>query len=65
MLQRCGLLSLVILASWKAQAQQRQLDSLVHLEKTYALLKDTLDCDYRGKITAKNKGEIDMYFLKG
>ncbi|MBK6996562.1 MAG: hypothetical protein IPH31_17110 [Lewinellaceae bacterium] len=29
---------------------------------TYALLKDTLDCDYRGKITAKNKGEIDMYF---
>jgi len=32
---------------------------------TYALLKDTLDCDYRGKITAKNKGEIDMYFLKG
>jgi class 3 adenylate cyclase len=32
---------------------------------TYALLKDAFDCDYRGKITAKNKGEIDMYFLKG
>jgi len=31
---------------------------------TYALLKDTLACDYRGKITAKNKGEIDMYFLR-
>ncbi len=31
---------------------------------TYALLKDTLACDYRGKITAKNKGEVDMYFLK-
>ncbi|MBK6996560.1 MAG: tetratricopeptide repeat protein [Lewinellaceae bacterium] len=35
MLHRCGLLLLVILASWKVQAQQRQLDSLVHLEKTY------------------------------
>jgi adenylate cyclase len=31
---------------------------------TYALLKDTFKCDYRGKITAKHKGEIDMYFLK-
>lgn len=31
---------------------------------TYALLKAEFDCDYRGKITAKNKGEIDMYFLK-
>lgn len=31
---------------------------------TYALLKGTFDCDYRGKITAKHKGEIDMYFLK-
>jgi adenylate cyclase len=32
---------------------------------TYALIKDELNCDYRGKITAKNKGEVDMYFLKG
>jgi adenylate cyclase len=30
---------------------------------TYALIKDALACDYRGKITAKNKGEVDMYFL--
>jgi adenylate cyclase len=30
---------------------------------TYDLIKDKLACDYRGKIAAKNKGEIDMYFL--
>lgn len=30
---------------------------------TYALLKDTFICEYRGKIQAKNKGEIDMYFV--
>ncbi len=30
---------------------------------TYALLKDSFPCVYRGKIEAKNKGEVDMYFL--
>lgn len=30
---------------------------------SYALLKDKFTFDYRGKIGAKNKGEIDMYFL--
>lgn len=32
---------------------------------TYALLKNEFTCAYRGKIPAKNKGEIDMYFLEG
>lgn len=32
---------------------------------THALLHDDFSCTYRGKITAKNKGEIDMYFLEG
>lgn len=32
---------------------------------TYALLKGAFDCTYRGKISAKNKGEVDMYFLEG
>jgi len=31
---------------------------------TFALLKNEFSCDYRGKITAKNKGEVDMYFLE-
>lgn len=32
---------------------------------TYELIKDTFNCEYRGKIQAKNKGEIDMYFVEG
>ena len=30
---------------------------------TYELIKDKFDCTYRGKISAKNKGNIDMYFV--
>lgn len=30
---------------------------------TYTLVKEHFDCTYRGKIAAKNKGEIDMYFV--
>ena len=31
---------------------------------TYELVKDKFNCTYRGKIEAKNKGEIDMYFVE-
>ena len=31
---------------------------------TYELIKDKYDCIYRGKISAKNIGEIDMYFIE-
>lgn len=34
-------------------------------EATYELVNDTFRCDYRGKIEAKNKGYIDMYFAEG
>ncbi len=30
---------------------------------TYELVKDFFDCTYRGKVEAKNKGLIDMYFV--
>ena len=30
---------------------------------TYELVKDKFMCQYRGKVEAKNKGEIDMYFV--
>ncbi|MBE7437176.1 MAG: GAF domain-containing protein [Spirochaetales bacterium] len=30
---------------------------------TYELVKDFFECEYRGKIAAKGKGELDMYFL--
>jgi class 3 adenylate cyclase len=32
---------------------------------TYQLVKDKFNCTHRGKIQAKNKGEIDMYFVNG
>jgi adenylate cyclase len=31
---------------------------------TYELVKNEFECTYRGKIYAKNIGEIDMYFVK-
>ena len=31
---------------------------------TYELVKNKFACEYRGKISAKNKGEIDMYFVE-
>ena len=30
---------------------------------TYELVKDDFTCTYRGKIQAKSKGEVDMYFV--
>ena len=30
---------------------------------TYELVKNHFNCTYRGKVAAKNKGEIDMYFV--
>jgi len=30
---------------------------------TYQLVKDLFACEHRGQVSAKNKGEIDMYFL--
>ena len=34
-------------------------------EATYAMVKDKFRCTHRGKIAAKGKGEIDMYFVEG
>jgi adenylate cyclase len=31
---------------------------------TYQLVKDKFNCVHRGKIQAKNKGEVDMYFVE-
>ncbi len=32
-------------------------------DATYQLVKNSFECIYRGKISAKNKGEVDMYFV--
>lgn len=34
-------------------------------ENTYELIKDLFNCTFRGQITAKNKGELNMYFVNG
>lgn len=34
-------------------------------DSTYALVKHRFNCTHRGKIEAKNKGLIDMYFVEG
>lgn len=31
----------------------------------YGRIKDYFECEYRGKLPVKHKGEIDMYFVKG
>jgi len=32
---------------------------------TYELVKDLFDCEFRGHISAKNKGEVAMYYVNG
>lgn len=32
---------------------------------TYMLIKDYFTCEYRGKVDAKGKGKMDMYFVTG
>jgi class 3 adenylate cyclase len=34
-------------------------------ETTHKYIKDLFECEHRGKIEAKNKGFIDMYYVKG
>lgn len=47
-----------------ARMEQNSLPGKINISsKTYELIKDKFKCTYRGKIEAKNLGEIDMYFL--
>jgi class 3 adenylate cyclase len=32
---------------------------------TYDLIREEFDCEYRGKVDAKGKGQMDMYFVTG
>jgi class 3 adenylate cyclase len=34
-------------------------------EHTYKLISETFDCEYRGEIPVKNKGNMKMYFVNG
>ena len=32
-------------------------------EQTHDLIKSDFECEYRGKLQVKNRGELDMYFV--
>lgn len=47
-----------------ARMEQNSLPGKINISgATYELVKDQIKCEHRGKILAKNKGEIDMYFV--
>lgn len=41
-----------------------EADKINISESTFELVKNDFKCSYRGKIEAKNKGQIDMYFVE-
>ncbi|QKJ65184.1 tetratricopeptide repeat protein [Flavobacterium sp. M31R6] len=34
-------------------------------ENTFAIIKDSFDCEYRGEVEVKNRGMMKMYFVNG
>lgn len=47
-----------------AQLEQKSEPGKVNIsQRTYALIKDHFHCSHRGKLSVKNKGEVDMYFV--
>ena len=48
-----------------ARMEQSGVPGKINISQhTYELVKDQFTCVHRGKIEAKNKGEIDMYFVE-
>jgi len=48
-----------------ARMEQHSEEGKINISgSTYTLLNGEFNCTYRGKIEAKNKGEIDMYFVE-
>jgi hypothetical protein len=47
-------------AGWKARANRAAVNVSAY---TYDLVKSKYKGEYRGKLDAKGKGEIDMYFV--
>ncbi len=47
-----------------ARVEQASEGGKINISGTaYQVIKSQFDCEYRGKIAAKNKGEIDMYYV--
>lgn len=48
-----------------SQMEQRSIPGKINISgNTYEQVKNTFKCKHRGKILAKSKGEIDMYFVE-
>ncbi len=48
-----------------ARMEANSLEGHVNIsEDTYKQVKYKFECEYRGKVQAKNKGAVDMYFVK-
>lgn len=49
-----------------ARMEQSSVAGKINISaNTFHLVKEEFDCVYRGKVDAKNKGEMDMYFVTG
>ena len=49
-----------------ARMEQASLPGKINIsDTTYDKIKDKFECKPRGKITVKNKGEVEMYFVEG
>lgn len=47
-----------------ARMEQSSHPGRINLSKTsYEMIANVFDCEYRGPVSVKNKGEMDMYFL--
>ena len=48
-----------------ARMEQSGVPGKINISQhTYEMVKEQFNCVHRGKIEAKNKGEIDMYFVE-
>jgi len=52
---------LILQAGWNLAAKPGKINLS---GVTYNLVKEHFDCLYRGRLEAKGKGEIDMYFVQ-
>ncbi len=49
-----------------ARMEQHSTPGRINISgNTYELVKDYFECEHRGKVAAKNKGELEMYFVTG
>ena len=49
-----------------ARLEQNSQPGRINISKdTFELVSEKFDCSYRGKLDAKNKGSLDMYFVEG